>query len=489
MNDENGAAARKGGDAAGVGRGVIFISISKLWFMVSGYAIIFALPRILPPEVFGDYGVVIRIVSVLNAVLITGTIQAVSKFTSQEPRNAGAVKRAAISLQMLLGGGIFLVYLIVAPWIAEYENDAGLTPYLRLSSLIVISYSFYAVYMGFINGLKQFGKQAALDMTFSTLKLLLVVGLAFVMTRFDLALAGAIGGFGLAAFLVLVIAIAAVPHRPFEGYLGIGTLFRFSFFIMLFTFIITLLLGIDLLLLKKLGSDGAFAGYYTTAQYLAFIPYQAIISITFVLFPLISRLTHIDDRDRVCGYIKEALRYSLMIAMLIAVLFSANSGPLMRLLLPRGYESGAAALSILVFGVLCFAIFFVGATVITGSGRPGHSALLGAGALVISYGLNYILIPRYEMSGAAAASSIAMAAALAGSWIYLRARFGACLPLLSTARVCAAGAAVYAVSSFFPVAGVAVIGKFAVLSVVYVAILFALRELGADDLKRVKGII
>ena len=468
---------------------MVFLTVSKAYFMLSGYAIIFVLPRILPPEVFGDYGVVTRIVSILNAVLITGTIQAVSKFVSQEPRHAEAVRRAAIRLQLLMGSALFLAFLFAAPWIARYENDVGLTPYLRLSALIVISYAFYAIYMGFINGLKKFGKQACLDMGFSTLKLLLVVGLGYYMVRSGFGLAGAIGGFALAAFLILVIAMAVVRRPPLEGHLGIGRLFHFSFFIMIFTLLITLLLGIDLLLLKKLGSEGRFAGYYTTAQYLAFIPYQAIISITFVLFPLISRLTYIEERGRAREYIREALRYSLMIALLIAVLFSSSSTELMRLLLPAGYEAGAGALSILVFGILFFALFFVSATVIAGSGHPGHSALIAAGMLLLSFCLNYALIPRYEMRGAAAASTVAMGFGLCAAWAYLRARFGACLPFYSVARVGGAAALVYAVSAYVPVSGVFVIVKFALLAVVFIAVLFGTRELGARDLERVMGIL
>ena len=476
-------------DTGRAGRGVVFLSISKAWFMISGYAIVFTLPRLLPPDVFGDYGVVTRIVSVLNAVLITGTIQAVSKFVSQEPRHAGAVKAAAVRLQLLLGGGIFLAYVVAAPLIALFENDPALTPYIRISALIVISYAFYAIYMGFVNGLKRFGTQAALDMSFSTLKLVLVVGLGFLAARAGFGIAGAIGGFALAAFLVLLLAMFAVPRVRMEGHLGMGVLFRFSLFIMIFTFIITLLLGIDLLLLKKLGKNAADAGYYTTAQYLAYIPYQAIISITFVIFPLISRLTYLDDRERARSYIREALRYSLMIAMLIAVLFSSSAGALMRLLLPSGYESAASALSILVFGILCFALFFVCATVITSSGRPGHSAAMGAGMLVLSYGLNYVFIPRYGMTGAAAASATAMGAGLCAAGIYLRARFGACLPFLSAARVGGAGAFLFVLSLLVPAAGIALVVKFAVLAAVYVGILAALRELGPADLERAKKIL
>ena len=59
--------------------------------------------------------------------------------------------------------------------IANYLNDARLTNYLRLASLITLSYSFYSVFTGYFNGQKKFFTQAALDITYSTLKLVFIL--------------------------------------------------------------------------------------------------------------------------------------------------------------------------------------------------------------------------------------------------------------------------------------------------------------------------
>jgi stage V sporulation protein B len=481
------------GRRSAAGRGVLFLTISKGYFILAGYAIVFMLPRLLSKEMFADYVVVTGIVSVLDAVLITGTIQAVSKYVSQEPRYAEAVKIAAVRMQLLVGGGIFLAYFLGASVFANALHDPGLVPALRISSLIVISYAFYAIYIGFINGLKKFGKQACLDMGFSTLKLVLVLGVGFYMSRFPgFGAMGAIGGFALAAFFILIVALCVVSSPPREGRFGMGVLFQFALFIMVFTFIVTLLLRTDLFLLKRLLSGEKakiFPAYYGAAQYLAFIPYQAIIAITFVIFPLISHLTHIEERGKVRDYIREALRYSIIIALLIATLFSSSSYSLMRLIFPAGYETAAVVLSILVFGILFFSIFLVSTTVISGSGRPRLSAVLGAGTLTLSFILNSLLIPRFGMKGAAIATTCAMGTGLIAAWLYLRVHFGACLPLFSLLRIAVAGAVVYLLSMVFPAAGFLLLVKLPLLALVYVAALFVLKELGRPDLQRVKGIL
>ena len=51
----------------GAGRGLLFISAAKLWFVVAGYAIQFALPRALgSPAKYGAWGVVLACVSLFN---------------------------------------------------------------------------------------------------------------------------------------------------------------------------------------------------------------------------------------------------------------------------------------------------------------------------------------------------------------------------------------------------------------------------------------
>ena len=99
--------------AVGAGRGFIYIAFAKLYFMVAGYAIYFTLPRLLgSPEAWGDYGVVIGLVSVIDNVIVTGTIQGVSRFTAQDDRLALAVRRTGLIVLAMLGGGIALGYYL-----------------------------------------------------------------------------------------------------------------------------------------------------------------------------------------------------------------------------------------------------------------------------------------------------------------------------------------------------------------------------------------
>ena len=161
--EDSGPEAPRDDIARVAGRGTIFITAAKVWFIVTGYGIYFALPRLLSVEQWGLYVVVIGAVSVLNAVIVTGTYQTVSKYVSQEEEKADSVKVAALRLQLLVGGGASLGFFLLASVIAGYLNDQRLTAYLRLASLITLSYSFYSVFTGYFNGRRKFLTQAGLD--------------------------------------------------------------------------------------------------------------------------------------------------------------------------------------------------------------------------------------------------------------------------------------------------------------------------------------
>src|SRR6185503_7942171 len=219
------------------GRGTLFITAAKVWFIVTGYGIYFALPRLLSAEQWGLYVVVTGAVSVINAVIVTGTYQTVSKYVSQEEEKADSVKAAALRLQLLVGGGASLGFFLLAGVIAGYLNDQRLTSYLRLASLITLSYSFYSVFTGYFNGRRKFLAQAGLDAAYSTLKVICIV--SFVWLGYGVA--GAVAGFAMAAGGVLLLSAIAAGKGSRRGPVKQRDLFRFQAYLLVSTLVINLL--------------------------------------------------------------------------------------------------------------------------------------------------------------------------------------------------------------------------------------------------------
>lgn len=493
------------------GRGLVFITAAKLWFMVAGYVVQFALPRALgSPARYGVWVIVLSVLSPVNNVMVTATIQGVSKFTSEIEERQGAVMRAALKLQALLGGGVALAFFLIAPLISWFEHDPTLTPYLQLATGVALAYAFYAVFVGAANGRKEFHKQAGLDMTYSTLRCLLVVGAAALMHS---ALA-AVGGFVGAAALVLVISVFVVGFgkpstQPFDA----KVLARFFSGVAFYLLIVNLLMFADGLLLKRVVTEWAQqhggiadptayaneqAGFYGAVQNVARIPYQLLLAVMLVIFPLISKSTFDNDLEKTRGYIRTTMRYSLVVAALIAGVLAARPESTMRLFYKPEYAVGSHALGALVLGYVAFSLFNIAGTIINGSGRTLPTMVIGVITLAVTVAAEWIGI-RVALDGghdplfvAAVTTAATMTLGLGLSAGYLWRTFGAALPLLTLVRVAAAYAAALATGWAWTRAGimpgkVGTLVSSAAIGIVYLVVCVVTGELRPAELMRLRA--
>src|SRR5687768_10947052 len=97
--------------ATGAGRGVLLIAFAKFYFMFSGLVLQVRLPAILSRAAYGAYGAVTAWVSPLNNVMVTGSIQAVSRFTAQRPEHARLVQAAGLRMHLYIGLPIAVLFL------------------------------------------------------------------------------------------------------------------------------------------------------------------------------------------------------------------------------------------------------------------------------------------------------------------------------------------------------------------------------------------
>jgi stage V sporulation protein B len=493
------------------GRGLISITAAKLYFIVAGYAVQLALPRLLGgPEQFGLYSTAMSLVSIVTNVLIAATIQTVSKRVSEQPAHAPGILRQGVKLQLLVGGSLAAVALLIAgPLASGPMHDPLLAPLFRISSVVIISYALYAAIVGALNGQQLFAKQATLDMTYTTLRTVGIVGAAAL----GFGVIGAASGFATAALLVLSTALFLVgtgkrdDTQPFE----LGSWVRLLAPLWLYQLCLNLMLQIDLSVLKSnvaaiaiAGGEAAdiaaktashYAGLYRAAQTFAFVPYQLILSVTFVVFPMVSQAVTLGDADATKRYVQGAMRFSLLVLLAIAAPISGAADGVMRIAYPGEYLGGAEALAVLSLGMVAFALFVIGATILSGAGHPGRAAMIAMVSVAIVLAANILLVrsvpigPRTAMSSAIG-TSIGTSFALLAVGVAVYKRFGAFLPLASTIRVLLAAAAAWTAAGVLP-SGTAIQAVLALVGggVAYLAALAVLREITETELKLVRRVI
>jgi stage V sporulation protein B len=481
------------------GRGVLYITGAKLYFIAAGYAIHFALPRLLEPDperakaLYGLYGVVMSLVNPLNMVVIQGALQAVSKLVSEQESRAPDARRAALKVQLWLAGGLAAAILAGADLLAAFQRDDALASHYRICAAVVLFYGLYAVFVGVLNGRKEFHRQALFDVSYATLKMALILTAAAL----GFSLVGVFVGFATAALLIFLAAAIVVGTRGGRPAPEMERrLFAFMVPVMLYTLVLNLLLNVDLWVLKQVltGALGealanAHAGDYTAAQTISRIPYQATLAVTFVVFPLISRSTFEGDRQVTQAYIRVTLRYSLIVLACLVSIIGGAAEELVVIPYPDAYRSAAPALQWLLSGMLFFALLAIAGSILTGAGRANLVLGLGAATLAVDLVLCYLLVPRYGAVGAAAATSGAMFFGAGASLFLLWRLLGAGLPAASGARVALAVAVVVAASHAIPSPSKTVtLAKCLGLAALYLLVLVATREIGKDDWRRVRKV-
>jgi stage V sporulation protein B len=490
--------------AVEAGRGALFIGFAKVFFMVSGALQKLLLGRFVGTDVYGQFSVVNNAISIINNTIVQGTIQSVSKFTAERDDQIQPVKRAALVVQSFVATAVAVGLVLGAPLLAASLNAPGYEPWFRMVAAIPFLYSFYTVFVGSANGQRKFRLQASFDVGFSTSKTILLLGGAILLGRMGGSpVTGAFLGFIGAALLILVVSAVKVglPHGP-ERFPA-SKLMAYMAGVVGYTLLINLALNSDLLLLRRFagqaveqGRADALAGAYDAVRTLALLPYQALLVITFVIFPLISRSTFVEDRESTRLYVTQTLRYALLIGAAMAVVLAARPHDILGLAYPKaGYAEGARALPVLAVGVLILAMLSVCGSIINASGRPRIMVGLMGTTVAVTAAVAFAVVPGARpgpqmLLASASSATVGNAVGLAGALIYLWREFGAGPPPMTVVRVAGAAALAAGAARVFPAGGKAMtLVSLAVVGLVFLAALVILRELGPADAAKLKKIL
>jgi stage V sporulation protein B len=497
------------------GRGAAALAMAKLYFIVAGWAVYFILPRILNARQWGDYLLVVGLTSVVNNVMVGGTLQSISRFTAQREEAAAQVRWAGMRMQALLGVGSAVLFALAGCVLSWWWRDSGLIPFFLLMSLMVVLYAFYAVFVGSANGTRRFGKQAGLDMGYSTLKIVFVVGLAALFTTAGgrTPTGAALTGLVTAALVIMTISVVVVgrPSRAAPR-VAVRPLIRFALALFLFTLLLNLVMRVDLIMLKRMAlhlapaaeqatqsSAAAFAselaGRYGTAQVFAFVTMQLLLAVAFVIFPLVSRSTFEEDMETTRTYIRQTLRISLFFAAGMSAVFAAKPAAIIDVVYQESYRIGGLALRNLSWGVGCLSLTVISSTILNGAGKPRRAIIAMTTTLVLSAFANYIALATAAdgaeaLTRAGLATAVAMAVGAVVSAAFVWSSFGALVATKSAARILAAGAVTFAVGYLIPEGSTLItLVQCAGLLLFYTVVLLVSREITKQDWAQILQIL
>ena len=346
--------------------------------------------------------------AVNNVVIATGT-QGVSRAVAEAKGRERQALAATLRVHGVVAVLLALAMAAAAPLYARFEHAPDVVLPLLVLAGVALLYGLYAPLVGYLNGSQRFGRQAALDIAFATLRTLGLVGFGYAFVhRGASGVLGTTVGWLAAAACILPLAARSVglgSARPAQGPSPSGpTLSTRSYLALLAPiagaqFCINLLMQIDIALLGRFLSERAalptlaiaaqreevkhWLAIYKECQTFAFLPYQLLFSITLILFPMLVRARAERDDGAVRAYVARGARLAaLFCGLLVGVLVAMPESLLAFAYGAADAVQGADVLRTMALGQGAFAMLGIATTVLTSLGRERISALLTLGAVL-----------------------------------------------------------------------------------------------------------
>lgn len=476
---------------------LIWLTFSEIVFNIAGYIIHASVGRILGPADYGRYSIIVTLTTMIIILIGNGIPTAMSKYLSEifesAPEKILGIKRKAILLQTLLMLPVALIFFLCAPLLARALHDTSLTPLFQLSAIIIPAFAAASFYFYYYTGLHFFRLQATLKMLRALARIIFIVGFAYFF-----GVKGAISGYiaaPLTVFLIALICDIFITHKyfpatkqaketivEFSGKTILTYAWPLTLFLLFYEFILTL----DLYFVKSLLQSDYLTGIYSAAITVGRIPYYLFYALTIILLPAISKTTAERNTAETESLVNKSLRLLILLLFPLVTLLICYSPQVLNLFYGSKYEAAIGPMGIFTVGVGFLTVFYVLSFALNGAGLVKIPMKLAFFGFIAMVALNFLLIPRFELVGAALATTITSFVVMVGILFYTERHFNVRLSLKTLLLSFISVSAIGFLSLIFPQGKWSFMFSGAFLFVLYFFILRMFRVLTDEDIAPLK---
>jgi O-antigen/teichoic acid export membrane protein len=394
--------------------GFLAVVSTKLLLLALGLVTSPLFTRLLGERAYGDYSFLLSVFAIYMIFVSSGVTDGVRKYLAEDRRVlnwpeqvVGFYLRIAVVLGVL-GAGV-LVLAARSGVVSQFVGNDQFEIYFYLLGGLVLAAQFRAytrrTLMGF--GLERYSEslKVAYRVTF------VVTGLALASLGYGVpgVLVGHIVGSLLAAVaggIVIArrVSLAGVFRIPGRSFPRKEMVFYNGLNVVL-VFLLMSLFHVDVLMLRVL-TDGPQTGFYKVALILAEFLWVVPTSMQTVLLHSTSAMWANEGRAQINRLTARVTRYTMLFTTLLAIGIGALAPTAIPVIWPDSYAVAVTPLYLLLPGALGFAIARPILAVGQGKGELNVLILTTGVAAVLNVGLNWVLINRYGILGAAVATSV-----------------------------------------------------------------------------------
>ena len=476
----------------------LWLTLSELFFNLSGYVTHSILGRTLGPAEYGRYGLTITIATMMVVLIGRGVPIAMSKYLSEvwktNPNQVNHIKKIGASIQFLIISVTTILYYFLAPVFANLLNDPSLIPLFKLSSFIIPSFAMASFYVYYFTGTQQFNIQSVLKFFRGFSKIFFITILALCFST-----EGAIIGHALAPLSVFLLAfsidwkkfrkqqqkqqIKAKQNNQKLTKFTPRKLLSFTWPITLFMLFYEIMIHIDLYMVKGILQNDTVTGFYNASLTIGRLPYYAFYFLTIILLPKISEFTSKNATVETKKIMTSSMRFLFMLIIPAVTLLAIFSPLALSFFYGLDYLPATNALRILSIGLGFLTVFYILAFVLNGAGKnkiPMWTAFVG---LVINSTLSFYFISQFGIIGAAIATTITSFLIMIVAIIATEKYVSSFLNFISILKYFIATTVIGIIANYLPQGKFIFIGWLVILFAIYFIVLWLLREIKPVDLK------
>ncbi|MDO8566273.1 MAG: oligosaccharide flippase family protein [Candidatus Moranbacteria bacterium] len=469
-----------------------WLTVAEIIYNLSGYIVHSATGRILGPEAYGRYGLVITLTTMVIVLIGNGIPTTMSKYLSaafeKSPEQIFGIRLSAMKLQAIIMGVVTLVFFFSAPAIAWLLHDPSLTPLFQLSALVIPTFAAASFNLYFFVGLHFFRLQAILKIIRSLGRVLFIIALAYIF-----GVKGAISGNILSPLVVFLVGFLleemlmkkyfpAAHTAKTTSTFPYRTLLRYAWPLTVFLLFYECILTFDLYFVKSLLQSDYQTGIYNAAITVGRIPYYLFYALAIILLPAIAKTTAENNMRETENLVNRSLRLLTLLLFPLVTLLALYAPQVLSLFYGERYEAAAAPMSIYAVGVGFLTIFYVLSFALNGAGLvkiPMKLAFFGFLGMIV---LNFLLIPKWQLVGAALSTTLICLALTIGILVYTKRHFNVHIPIKTLLFSLTSILLILFFSRFLPHGAYSFIISGAVLFIAYFGILRFFGELADEDI-------
>lgn len=470
---------------------VIWSAVFQITAALANLIILSVFAKYYTPEIYGVWVQVTVTLALLAPILSLHLGTAIIRFLAGEQ---GRVKRQQAFSAMLwpvlaFAGLAFLISLVLQQTLSAY-----LFGDIKYGSLIPLV--FFWVFLdtvlwfslSYLQARRKISKLSVIRITFAVGRIVLVI----VLARAGYGLKGiivyqvALEAMVVAGIFALIIREIGFPRLDSTGLKGFLVFSLPQIPSGILYWVISASDRYFITHLLNLSQAGIYSAYYTLASTISFL----FSPITFVLFPMLSKLWEQKQPQRVKAYLEYSTKIFLALAIPGTAGLYALSQPLLSILTTSEFLAEGEIVLLVALAMILAGIYYINLYIIYLVQQTKWIPLTIGVAAVTNAGLNIVLIPMVGVIGAAISTIVSyfILTVVVSIWASRSIRYQIDLKFLT--KVILAAAVMAVCLDFIKIGGIGGIIVMVIIGfIIYALGLWLLRAFSADDRKLVKEII